>query len=149
MKGQLHEVVRHGLEDAGRERLRDAIRSALLERMASGRLGSGQRQLFAFGGASPQGSRLVEELRERVAEQVRERIGEALRERLASVVQQRLDETLRRHLGGALRAALVEQSVLGRGFDLDQMTEVVQSRIADAIRENLIEGMRERIREAL
>jgi hypothetical protein len=62
---------------------------------------------------------------------------------------QRLEDTLRMHLGGAIRAALVEQALLGEGFDPEHVADAIQCRVADAIRENLAEGLRERIRESL
>jgi hypothetical protein len=49
----------------------------------------------------------------------------------------------------SIAPALVEQSLLGGGFDPEQMADAVQGRIADVIRENLAEGIRERIRESL
>jgi hypothetical protein len=143
----MREIVRYCFEDAARDRLREALRNAIGQRMQGGGLGA-MRMAAAAGpwNLAGDGLSMVESLREQIHDAIRDRFSEAVRERVGSAIRLQMDDVLRERLGTVIRAALMEQKTLG-GFDPDQFADSVRGRLGHAIRERLTDAIRERLHE--
>jgi hypothetical protein len=148
------EAVSDRVREAAREHLAEAVRQRVPEvvRSVVGERGSGARPMLGAGfgvGASGYNDGMMsmaESLREHIHDALRTRFVDAVREHIGEMIKDRVEDVMRERLGAAVRAALVEQKLLG-GFDPEQLADSVRGRIASAIRERLTDAVRERLHE--